>query len=157
MANIKPVSLNNGHHNTKEQLQARTEVEESLKGSNIGSDTPKRLTENGKEIYSKLLTSFPKGFLTASDTHTLEIVANALDMMHTAQSDINSRGQLLGDDSENPSIRIYEKYSKIFNTFGSKLGMSPRDRAALAVVMVNQQAEEVDPLLKALNDRKKNK
>ena len=78
-------------------------------------------------------------------------------MMHTAQSDINSRGQLLGDDSENPSIRIYEKYSKIFNTFGSKLGMSPRDRAALAVVMVNQQAEEVDPLLKALNDRKKNK
>ena len=157
MANIKPVSLNNGHHNTKEQLQARTEAEESLKGSNIGSDTPKRLTENGKEIYSKLLTSFPKGFLTASDTLTLEIVANALDMMHTAQSDINSRGQLLGDDSENPSIRIYEKYSKIFNTFGSKLGMSPRDRAALAVVMVNQQAEEVDPLLKALNDRKKNK
>lgn len=157
MANIKPVSLNNGHHNTKEQLQARTEAEESLKGSNIGSDTPKRLTENGKEIYLKLLTSFPKGFLTASDTHTLEIVANALDMMHTAQSDINSRGQLLGDDSENPSIRIYEKYSKIFNTFGSKLGMSPRDRAALAVVMVNQQAEEVDPLLKALNDRKKNK
>lgn len=157
MANIKPVSLNNGHHNTKEQLQARTEAEESLKGSSIASDTPKRLTENGKEIYSKLLTSFPKGFLTASDTHTLEIVANALDMMHTAQSDINSRGQLLGDDSENPSIRIYEKYSKIFNTFGSKLGMSPRDRAALAIIMSNQVAEDEDPLLKAIHDRKKNR
>ena len=157
MANIKPVSLNSGHHNTKEQLKARTDAEESLKGENIGSDIPKRLTNNGKEIYKKLLVSFPKGFLTASDAHTLEIVANALDNMQTSQLDINTRGLLLDDDSENPSIRIYEKYSKIFNTFGSKLGMSPRDRAALAVVMVNQQSEEEDPLLKALRNRNKGK
>ena len=155
MANVKPISMNNGHHNTKEQLKARTDAEESLKGSPIDSDIPKRLTPNGKEIYKKLLTSFPKGFLAASDVHTLEIVANALDNMQTSQLDINQRGLLLEDDSENPSIRIYEKYSKIFNTFGSKLGMSPKDRAALAVIMVNQQQDDDDPLLQILKNRNK--
>ena len=74
-------------------------------------------------------------------------------MMQTAQEDINSRGQLLADDSENPSIRIYERYSKIFNTFGSKLGMSPKDRAALAIIMTTQAADDEDPLLKALKNR----
>nr|DAG47414.1 MAG TPA: terminase small subunit [Caudoviricetes sp.] len=157
MANIKPIALNTGNHNTKEQIQARSAAEERLKGSPIAAKAPTRLTDNGTRIYNALLESFPKGFLTNSDSHTLEIVANALDNMQTAQEDVNARGQLLADDSENPSIRIYEKYSKIFNTFGSKLGMSPKDRAALAIIMTNQVAEDEDPLLKAIHDRKKNR
>lgn len=152
MANIKPASLKQGVI-PKQQLEARINAEEKLKGDPIAADAPTRLTENGVMIYNKLLTSFPKDFLTSSDSHTLEIVANSLDMMQTAQEDINSRGQLLADDSENPSIRIYERYSKIFNTFGSKLGMSPKDRAALAIIMTTQAAEDEDPLLKALKNR----
>ena len=153
LANIKPISLNTGNHNTKDQIKARIDAEEKLKGDPIAAAAPNRLTENGVRIYNKLLTSFPKDFLTSSDSHTLEIVANSLDMMQTAQEDIDSRGQLLADDSENPSIRIYERYSKIFNTFGSKLGMSPKDRAALAIIMTTQAAEDEDPLLKALKNR----
>jgi len=152
MANIKPASLKQGVI-PKQQLEARINAEEKLKGDPIAADAPTRLTENGVMIYNKLLTSFPKDFLTSSDSHTLEIVANSLDMMQTAQEDINSRGQLLADDSENPSIRIYERYSKIFNTFGSKLGMSPKDRAALAIIMTTQAADDEDPLLKALKNR----
>ena len=152
MANIKPASLKQGVI-PKQQLEARINAEEKLKGDPIAAAAPTRLTENGVMIYNKLLTSFPKDFLTSSDSHTLEIVANSLDMMQTAQEDINSRGQLLADDSENPSIRIYERYSKIFNTFGSKLGMSPKDRAALAIIMTTQAAEDEDPLLKALKNR----
>ncbi len=152
MANIKPASLKQGVI-PKQQLEARINAEEKLKGDPIAADAPTRLTENGVMIYNKLLTSFPKDFLTSSDSHTLEIVANSLDMMQTAQEDINSRGQLLADDSENPSIRIYERYSTIFNTFGSKLGMSPKDRAALAIIMTTQAAEDEDPLLKALKNR----
>lgn len=152
MANIKPASLKQGVI-PKQQLEARINAEEKLKGDPIAAAAPTRLTENGVRIYDKLLTSFPKDFLTSSDSHTLEIVANSLDMMQTAQEDINSRGQLLADDSENPSIRIYERYSKIFNTFGSKLGMSPKDRAALAIIMTTQAAEDEDPLLKALKNR----
>ena len=120
LANIKPISLNTGNHNTKDQIKARIDAEEKLKGDPIAAAAPNRLTENGVRIYNKLLTSFPKDFLTSSDSHTLEIVANSLDMMQTAQEDINSRGQLLADDSENPSIRIYERKSKIFTTICSK-------------------------------------
>ena len=152
MANIKPIGLKQGKI-AKGQIKARIDAEEKLKGDPIAAAAPNRLTENGVRIYNKLLTSFPKDFLTSSDSHTLEIVANSLDMMQTAQEDINSRGQLLADDSENPSIRIYERYSKIFNTFGSKLGMSPKDRAALAIIMTTQAAEDEDPLLKALKNR----
>lgn len=156
MANVKPASLKQGVI-PKDQLNARLEAEERLKGDPIAAGAPTRLTDNGIRIYNKLLDSFPKGFLTSSDSHTLEIAANALDNMQTAQEDVNARGQLLADDSENPSIRIYEKYSKIFNTFGSKLGMSPKDRAALAIIMTTQSAEDEDPLLKALHDRKKDR
>lgn len=152
MANIKPIGLKQGKI-AKDQIKVRIDAEEKLKGDPIAAAAPTRLTENGVMIYNKLLTSFPKDFLTSSDSHTLEIVANSLDMMQTAQEDINSRGQLLADDSENPSIRIYERYSKIFNTFGSKLGMSPKDRAALAIIMTTQAADDEDPLLKALKNR----
>ena len=152
MANIKPIGLKQGKI-AKDQIKARIDAEEKLKGDPIAAAAPTRLTENGVMIYNKLLTSFPKDFLTSSDSHTLEIVANSLDMMQTAQEDINSRGELLADDSENPSIRIYERYSKIFNTFGSKLGMSPKDRAALAIIMTTQAADDEDPLLKALKNR----
>ena len=150
--NVKPISLNNGHHNTKWRAEARENAENKLKGQEIDKDkVPSRLTKAGKDIYKESLNSFPDKFLTSSDTHTLEIVANSLAMMHKAQRDINKRG-LLVNDSENPSIRIYEKYSKIFNTFGSKLGMSPRDRASLAVMLVNQETDKADPLLEALKD-----
>lgn len=155
MANIKPVSLNKGKHNSKERAESRQKAEDSLKCKPISRIAPNRLSKNGKTIYSNLLKSFPDGFLTASDSHTLEIVANAIDMMQISQKDINERGFLLDEDIENPSIRVYERYTKIFNTFGSKLGMSPRDRASLAVLLVNQQEEKEDPLLDALKRNKK--
>lgn len=148
MANVKPIELRTGHW-TKDEIEARKNAEDKLKGNNISDKVPSRLTSNGKKIYKHLLSSFPNGFLTDVDSYSLEIVANAIDMMQQASKDIKDRGMFINGD-ENPSIRIYERYSKIFNTYGSKLGMSPRDRASLSALLINQQQQEDDKLLKIL-------
>lgn len=152
MANIKPVGLTTGHHVKKADQEARQRIEDSLKGAEFKRVVPSGLTEEEQEIYARLMESFPDGFLTDSDTYTMKIVVNSLAMMQQAKRDVNERGQLLENDAENPSIRVYERYSKIYNTFGSKLGLSPRDRASLAVMLVNQENDKKDPLLEALRD-----
>lgn len=150
MANIKPIDLKLGNI-SKAEIEARKKAEKSMKGRPISSKAPSGLTSNGKKIYKHLIGSFPKEFLTETDVYSLEILCNAIDMMQISQKDIKRRGSLV-DGVENPSIRIYEKYYKIYNTIGGKLGMSPRDRSQLAMIMVNQQAVEEDPLISMLKD-----
>ena len=149
VANIKPIDLKQGKI-SKEQIEARKQAEESLKGKMISDKAPSRLTENGKKVYKHLINSFPEGFLTETDVYSLEILCNAIDMLQVAQKDIRDRGMLI-DDCENPSVKVYDKFFKIFNTMAGKLGMSPRDRSQLAILLVNQQAEKEDELLKILN------
>ena len=123
-----------------------------MKGALISNEAPTSLSEDGEKIYKHLLGAFPRGFLTETDSYTLEIVANAIDIMRVAQQDVRNRGIYLEDGSPNPSHLIYERYTKIFNQMGSKLGLSPRDRSQLAMLLINQQAEESDELLKILKD-----
>lgn len=149
MANIKPIDLKVGHSSTKAEIEARKKAEESMKGNPISDKAPKRLTANGKKIYKHLVSSFPKGFLTETDIYSLEILCNAIDMLQTSQKDIRERGVLI-DGVENPSVKVYDKFFKVFNTMAGKLGMSPRDRSQLALLLVNQQEEEEDELLKIL-------
>ncbi len=150
MANIKPIDLKLGNI-SKAEIEARKEAEESMKGRPISNKAPSRLTPNGKKIYKHLLDSFPKGFLTETDVYSLEILCNAIDMLQTSQKDIRERGMFV-DGVENPSIKIYDKFFKVYNTMAGKLGMSPRDRSQLAMIMVNQQAVESDPLISILKD-----
>lgn len=149
MANVKPVELRTGHW-TKDEIEARKESENKLKGKNISDKAPTKLSTNGKKIYKYLLTTFPDNFLTEVDYIALEIVANSIDMLQQSQADIKARGIYLEDGSENPSHRIYDRYFKIFNSMASKLGMSPKDRASLSAIMIAQQSEDDDELLKIL-------
>lgn len=149
MANIKPIDLKQGKI-PKAQAEARKQMEETLKGAPISDKAPSGLTENGKRVYKHLIESFPEGFLTETDVYSMEIMCNAIDMLQIAQNDIRTRGMLI-DGFENPSVKVYDKFFKIFNTMGGKLGMSPRDRSQLAIMLVNQQVEQQDPLLQLLN------
>lgn len=149
MANIKPIDLKQGKI-SKEEIEARKQAEDSMKGTLISDKVPTRLSVNGKKIYKHLLGAFPRGFLTETDSYTLEIVANAIDVMQVAQQDVKSRGIYLEDGTPNPSHLIYERYTKIFNQMASKLGLSPKDRSQLAMLLVNQQVEDSDPLLSIL-------
>lgn len=151
MANIKPIDLKVGHSSTKAEIEARKNAEESMKGNPISDKAPSGLTANGKKIYKHLVSSFPKGFLTETDMYSLEILCNAIDMLQIAQKDIRERGVLV-DDTENPSVKVYDKFFKVFNTMAGKLGMSPRDRSQLALLMVNQQQDQDDELLNILRN-----
>lgn len=149
MANIKPIDLKVGHSSTKAEIEARKKAEESMKGNPISNKAPSGLTTNGKKIYKHLVSSFPKGFLTETDVYSLEILCNAIDMLQVAQKDIRERG-LLVDGAENPSVKTYDKFFKVYNTMAGKLGMSPRDRSQLALLLVNQQQDQDDELLNIL-------
>lgn len=150
MANIKPIELNNSHI-SKTEKKARLEAEKKLKGDkSISILPPPQLSEGGGKIYQDIINTMPKDFLTGIDAYIVGVVAESLDRMKECQEKINSHG-LFNDDEENVAVKTYEKYSKIFNTYSSKLGMSPKDRAALSCLILNDKKED-DPLLKALSD-----
>jgi len=150
VANIKPIDLKVGHSSTKSEIEARKKAEEAIKGKSIGRKKPTGLSGDGKKIYKHLLTIFPEGFLAETDVYALEILVDSIEQMRIARKDISERGQLL-DGEENPSIRVYSKYFKIYDSVGAKMGMSPRERAQLAVLLVNQQQDKDDELLNIIN------
>lgn len=151
MANVKPIDLNNSHI-SKEERKARKEAEDRLKGNSKISNKPSdTLSSIGKEIYKNIIQIMPNGFLTGIDAYIVEVVAEALARMKECQEIINESGLFIEGD-ENNAVKTYEKYSKIFNSYSSKLGMSPKDRAALSCLILQDQDKKEDPLLKILGD-----
>lgn len=149
MANIKPIALQTGHISNAE-IQARQETEEKLKGdTEIKTRPPRELSSNGKKLYKSIIYLLPKGFLNGGDTFTVCIVAEALDRMQICQKKINDDGLFI-EGEENQAVRTFEKYSKIFEKFSSKLGLSPKDRASLSVLLLQEKENDTDPLLKVL-------
>ena len=143
-----PVDLQKGEMSNA-QREARKENEEKLKGNAISGKVPSNLSKEAKKIYKRLLGQFPDGFLTDSDSINIEILAQTISMMYDAQNDINKNGLVI-DGKPNPSVTIYDKCTKTIDLYGKKLGMSPRDRAALGYMMFEQEQEKEDDLLKIL-------
>lgn len=151
MANIKPVALQNNHRSNAE-INARKKLEEELKGNtSIAIKPPRELSANGKKLYKNIISLLPAGFLNGGDTFIVTIVAEALDRMQTCQININNNGLFCEDGKENEAVKTYDKYSKIFEKFSAKLGLSPKDRAALAVLNINAEDESKDEVLKILS------
>ena len=150
MPNIKPVALQTGHIKNKD-TKARKEAEDKLKGSKeIRLTPPKDLSTNGKKLYKSIVSLLPSGFLSAGDVFTVGIVAEALDRMQRCQSEINSNGLFDDEGKEVEAAKTYERYSKIFDKFSAKIGLSPKDRASLAILNINDKDNQEDPLLKIL-------
>lgn len=150
MANIKPAALQTGHI-SNEDIKARKGAEDKLKGTSaISIVPPKELSANGKELYGSIVSLLPEGFLNGGDTFVVGIVAESLDRMQTCQSVINSGGLFDKEGFEQDAVKTYERYSKIYDKFSAKIGLSPKDRASLAVLVLNDKANQEDPLLKVM-------
>jgi P27 family predicted phage terminase small subunit len=150
MANIKPAELQTGHL-SNEEIIARKEAEQKLKGNTqIDIKPPKELSTNGKRLYKKIISLLPNGFLNGGDTFVVNIVAESLDRMQECQIKINTDGMFDERGNESQAVKTYERYSKIFEKFSQKLGLSPKDRASLAVLVLNDKENQEDPLLKVL-------
>jgi P27 family predicted phage terminase small subunit len=149
--NVKPATARTGKTGKVEKSK-REEVENTLKSEKeISNKAPTGLSDNGKDIYKEIINLMPKGFLNGADTYTVSIVAEALDRMQTAQKRLNSEGLFTEMGEERDASKSYERYSKIFDKFGGKIGLSPRDRAALAALMLKDEKKE-DPLMAILAD-----
>lgn len=150
MPNIKPVALQTGHISNAE-TEARRLAEEKLKGNaDITLCPPIELSESGKDLYTRIISLLPKGFLSGGDTFTVGIVAEALDRMQCCQFRINTDGLFDLEGYESEAVKTYERYAKIYDKFSSKIGLSPKDRASLAVLVLSDKTNQEDPLLKIL-------
>ena len=153
----KSVALKTGAM-TKEEREHREECEAKLKGeSTINDNPPEHLDAIARKYYRVIVRNFPEGILNKLDGLTVAIVADALSKMIQCQMILKEEGLLTEytnkagatNISEHKAIGIYQKYSQIFNNFGSKLGLSPADRAKLSLLNVAEEEDEVLKLLKS--------
>lgn len=150
MANIKPAELRTGKTG-KEEIAKRKQAEAAIRGSSPISRTPGgELSDGGKRIYREVIKLLPDGFLSGADKYAVEAVADALARMQECRSVLNDGGMFDEGGAELDAVKTYERYSKIFDKQSSKLGLSPKDRAALAVLNINAEEEKNDPLLQVL-------
>ena len=82
--------------------------------------------------------------------------------LNNSQDLIKKHGQVIIDDfgkmSRNPAINNYKDFHAMYLANSIRLGLSPSDRAKLAIMDVKNKQKEEDPVAKALrerNDRKK--
>ena len=160
----KPIDATYGEF-TKEIKAKRQEAEKAIVGT-VGEDkldnAPSTLDRKGKAIFKALVEDLKKSGLNINnlDFYLLEILANAIAVMQDAQAHIKKEGAVIiytnksGADNPtaNPYVGIYQKYYAIFKDCSAKLGLSPSDRAKLALLKVNADAEKEDELLKVLRD-----
>ena len=147
MANIKPASLRTGK--TGKEEKGKREIEEDKLKSTIPISIlpPDELSDQGKKVYVDIIGLLPTGFLSGADTYIVCIVAESLNRMQTCQIKLNDEGLFTEEGFESNAVKMYERYSKIFDKFSAKLGLSPKDRAALAVLNITADDKENDPVL----------
>lgn len=149
---VKPAQLRTGKTG-KEEIEKRKNAEIKLKGSKkISKKAPQNLNEESAKIYKNIIRLLPSDFLTASDTYIVSIVADALYRMQVAQRSLDENGLLDQFGNEGDASKAYERYTKIFDKFSAKLGLSPKDRAQLAVLNVKEEEDRDDELKKALDE-----
>ena len=145
----KTVDLISGHL-TKEEINKRREAENKLKGNNDLIKPPSYLSSKQKRIFnfiSKELVNV--NILNNLDITLLEVCSVAIDRIRDIESKINKNPDLI---LNNKLITIKTKYTQQFFKCMQELGLSPSSRARLALLNIQKEDKETDPLLKILGD-----
>lgn len=144
----KPVNVQSKHL-TKEELAARQEIENRIRGSTDQLIPPDYLTPNQVSIFKFVLQELEaSGILGNLDVYVLTLFAIAADRISQIESEINQDPRLR-ENSRLMSTR--EKYSKEFYRGCEALGLSPQSRAKISAAGLKARQEEADPLVAALN------
>ena len=153
----KPVSISSKHI-TKQEIEARQEAEDKLKGSdNLVYEAPTDLVKAEKEGYLFLVGELKEsGILNNLDIELLKLTANTIVGMRQARVNIRKHGQLItranGDLAKNPAITILKDYEGIFRNCCRELALSPSARANLARLTTESNEQQQDELLKILSE-----
>ncbi|AWB30043.1 phage terminase small subunit P27 family [Clostridium botulinum] len=151
MARPCKVIESQSRHNTKEEIEERKSVEESLKGSSDKIDkAPKYLNESQKGIYKYIITELTDtGILRNLDIYILTTCSIAVDRLKNIETIINKNSSaLLNKDL----MSAKDKYTKDLYRCCNELSLSPQSRAKLGSLALANKEKNEDPLLKALRE-----
>lgn len=156
----KPVALCGNSRLTKEEREARLKAEQRYKGnSDLVYECPEELTtELEQELYMFIVDTLrPVDILQNLDIFLIVQTVKCIVHMRSANDDIIKYGSIIETDDgrvyKNPAVGVYKDFYSMFVSNSIRLGLSPSDRAKLAVLDTKQKQEEADPLLKLLADR----
>ena len=153
--NAKPYQMHvldgNRNKHSKKKLEKMKEADEKLTMKSDEIKPPSWLSTRAKNIFVKIAEQFEGlNVLMNVDVNMLALYADNLAAYITYTEIIKKEGLMVtvtnngGYSSEEPHPLLMKK-EKSFNMIeksGSKLGLSPVDRAKLMGIMVNQDDEE---------------
>lgn len=134
-------------HLTKAEIDAKSTVEDKLKGLDDDLAPPGYLTPSQKNIFEYIVTNLEaSGILGNLDVYVLAECSICIDRMQEIERTMNEANSLI------PSlVRLKGTYTKAFFRYCNELSLSPQSRAKLANINAQAAAEE-NPLLKVLSD-----
>ena len=156
----KPVALCGDSKLTKAEIQAREKAEQKYKGvGNLVYQCPEDLVTDRERNLYMFLVNHLKGaeILNNLDIEMIKSTVFCIINMNDANDYIRQYGSTITSEDgkfyKNPAVGVYKDYHTMFISNSIRLGLSPSDRAKLAVLDTKNKQKEEDPLLKALRER----
>jgi P27 family predicted phage terminase small subunit len=139
---------------TKEEIKKRIDNEEKLKGKADNINPPDYLNDNQVDLFNYIKSELEESKLLSNlDVYILSKCAIAIDRLQFIEKKVNNNPKLLL--VQNPLMNNKKNYDADFFRCCNELSLSPQARAKLGNINLLAEAEKEDPLLIALNRRKK--
>lgn len=143
----KSIETTKGHF-TKEEIQARKEQEEKLKGSADKIKPPSYLSKEQKKIFKYIVKELEvAGVLGNLDIYILSTCCIAIDRLQAIETLINEDIKNLYDKN---LMASKEKYTKDLFRCCNELSLSPQSRAKLGNLNIQAKQDAEDAVKKAL-------
>ena len=138
-------------HNTKEEIEKRKNIQDSLRGmADKIENPPDYLTDNQKKIYNFIIQELKaSGILSNLDVYLLSTVSIAIDRLQFIENIINKKpNAILNKDL----MSAKDKYNKDFFRCCNELSLSPQSRAKFSSLTKDIKDKSEDELLNILED-----
>lgn len=130
---------------TKDEIKARTEMEEKLKGKGL-PESPEWLTESQKNIFNAIINCLKDSdMLCINDVWILTKAAIAIDRIEYLEKSLNNADTAIYNKDMLAAIK---QYTGDFYRACNELCLSPQSRAKLAnVATVNNKEKPLEKLI----------
>lgn len=137
---------------TKDEINARIETEDTLRGNSDKIKPPNRLNSNQKKIFEYIVGELEASKILGNvDSYMLEMGAIAIDRLQCIERLINQDFDSTIRDKDLMSAK--RQYTADFLKFCAETCLSPQSRAKMGILAANKMMEEKDPLLKVLKNK----
>ena len=145
----KSVSTLSGHQSS-EEIEARKEQEDKLKGSADKIKPSSYLSAKQKKLFKTIVKELEaSGILGNLDIYVLATCSIAIDRLQFIETIINDKPTAIMNKD---LMSAKDKYNKDFFRCCNELSLSPQSRAKFGNLTLQAKEKEEDPLLAALRD-----